>query len=1123
MSVRRLTVVLIVAMMIFTSMAIISQVESTASSAPSANTAIASKPSNTSLFIVYLTGNPQVETELHTLLSRLGISGNVIGSLLSLNVPDSLVQSMKAGLSGIHGLYWTYNNNPIAIPMLYTPRNLNGSLSPVSFGPKTIASAYDFNWLYSHGINGKGITIGVIDAYGDPNIRYDVYAFDSVNHIQPINLTIDYANNQVPLVTNTSWALETATDVEWAHAMAPGANITLIVASNASALALQGAVSYAIDNRLANVISLSWGIAENLLGNQTVQMYSKIYKKASDENITILAASGDTGAYDGTSQLTVNFPASDPYVTGVGGTYLYIVNGVWKQSGWGGSNGGTNSFGSGGGYSQYFSNQSWEMAPGFSSNYRGVPDVSMIASTYSPVYIISQGLPRAIGGTSVATPIWAAVTALIKEKSGVNFGSENPLLYQISRTKYYNYSFTQILPPGNNGYYNVSPGWNPVTGLGTPIVSNLANITTDILRGYGTVVKMMGKSYNATGISATVKFNTRSYMSGNGTTVGFVGLYDNLTDYAIFGLAVSNNTQHLELMLHEGNMTYYHLYSEIGLSTSNKVSVALSLNYTRNGIVATYANQSIAISLPVFLSFSGNMNPAVGVWQQGGGTNITYISGVNFSEIDEYVNESTLSSSLREVIPFSYLNGYNSTIDLKNTSTSIDFYYGIPASATSSQPTKPTVNYTLRFSDPVGGEFSVDHYSADQLKWYVDGKPQNSGNITFPRAGYYNVSANLSGLNSRLLAYRTIYIPNITESSLNISTGLDYPFRFHSNVVLDYLNYISYRNTSGIPMLPGQNNIGISTHGFYSVSKNVTGKYVNITLIPMDVNVSLFVSQAASHVTFNGTSIKGHSGYYYALERPTNGFNITVGMGGFNTFYLNTTLFPGINVSKSVYLKPTNLSWVALHGIVTDTVFNFGIAGVNVSLNGTSSVYSNSTGYYILFHGTGQYNISAQQVMYLPFHKNINLSKSMEYNISLTPRNVSLVNVFKIRILSSIPFMFYFSYLSWTTYKGAGFEAYQIYIANNPSFTSGERIINFQSNTTGSTYLSGILPGHTYYAVVVLRLANGVFYESQMIEINYSNFLWLGITLLIYGAIIGYAAVAVYIFRRHKKKDEIQI
>ncbi len=1098
-------------------MAIIAQSIATTSPTTAVSASPSSESPQTSLFIIYMDGNSKVENQVYQSLNSYGLAGSLTGSLLSVNVPNGTVKDFKQSLSNINGLSWTCNNNPVVMPMLSPAEAVNGSLAPVSFGPKTIARAYDFNWLYDHGINGHGITIGIVDAYGDPNIRYDVYAFDSVNHIAPVNLTIKYANNQVPLVTNNSWALETATDVEWAHSMAPGANIILIVAANASALALQGAVSYAVDKGLANVLSLSWGIAESELGNQTVQMYSNIYKQASERNITVLAASGDSGAFDGTKQLTVNFPASNPYVTGVGGTYLYNSSGVWKQSAWGGSNGGTNSFGSGGGYSQYFTNQSWEVAPGFSGNYRGVPDVSMIASTYSPVYIISQGLPRAIGGTSVATPIWAAVTALLKEKCGVNFGSINPLLYQISRTEYYNYSFTQILPPGNNGYYSVTPGWNPVTGLGTPIVSNLANVTTDILEGYGTAVKFLGKSYNATGISGLVSLDNRAYMPGNGTTLGFVGLYGNSTSYAILGLAVSNDTQYLKLMLREGNVSYEHAYHEITLSSSGQISAELSLNYTGNAIIAKYDNQTIT-SLPVFLSFSGNASPSVGVWQEDSGTNFTYLSGVSISAIQEYLNGTPVTTSVEKVVPFSYMDGYNSTILTKNSTNSVNFSYGTQKTVTSSISPKPVVMYSLSFTDPVIGSFFIPSDSQSHLRWYVNGNPQSSGTIPFSHSGYYNVSANLS---SGMIAYRTVYIPNVTSADLDIADGLDYAYHLNSTVVIDYL--YSYLNPSKIVVFSGQNNIQIATPGFANVNKNTTNKSINITLTPMDVNVSLFVDPAGSVVTFNGTAINGMDGLYYSLEKPSSGFDITVRLKGFSSFYLNTTLSPGVNISRSVYLRPTNSSWVELYGNVSDALFGFGIGGVMVSLNNVTSAYTNSTGYYALFYKPGQYNITAEQSLYKLFYNNTNLSSSKEYNIVLTPLNVSLTDIFKIRILSDIPFMFYFSYISWSTYKGPGFESYQLYISNNPSFTGGNRVVDFSSNTTGSTYLTGILPGHTYYIVVVLRLANGVFYESQIVTLNYSNFLWLGITILIYSTIVAYAGVAYYVFRRHKRKDEIQI
>ncbi len=1125
MFVRRITVLSVVLIMIFSSIVIIAPEIGSSQIIRDSESSVSGAPSNSTSFIIYLGENSQQNAQVQSLLNSFGLTASALGSLLSVNVPQSKVTIFKSDLSNIPGLSWSLGNNQVMNPMICAAQSVQGNLVPASYGPRTVASAYDFNWLHNHRITGKGITIGIVDAYGDPNIRYDVYAFDSVNKIAPINLTIDYANNNVPLVTNSSWALETATDVEWAHAMAPGANIVLIVAPNATSDTLQGAVSYAVDNKLANILSLSWGIAESLLHNQTIQLYSKIYQQAAEENITIVAASGDSGAYDGQSQLTVNFPASDPYVTGVGGTYLYNSNGVWKQTAWGGSNGGTNSYGSGGGYSQYFSNQSWEVAAGFSGSHRGVPDVSMIASTYSPVYVISQGLPRAIGGTSVGTPIWAAVTTLIKEKSDVNFGSANPLLYQIARTKYYNDSFTQILPPGNNGYYSVTPGWNPVTGLGTPIVSNLVNISSKILQGYGSVVKFMGESYNATGIKATINFGPRSYLPDNGTTFSFVGFYDNSTNYALFGLAVSNDTQSLKLMLRDGNITYSHVYKTSSLVNSAAIYATLSINYTKGTIVAKDLNQTFSTTLPVFLSFAGYANPSVGVWQQGSGTNLTFLSQVSFSHISEFVNGTTVHSTVEQSDYFSYLSNYNSTVDWNSSTSGVNFFYGITQSSKEPNSPSQSIQYYMNFSDPVFGIFSLSP-ARSNIAWYLNGVRQPSDNISFSHSGYYNVSVNstTSLSSSEMIAYRTIFVPNVALSNLSISSGLSYYDKFNSSVVIDYLHHMSYSSKEHIPILSGiNNNISISTLGFARLQENVTGGSINVSLSPNAINVSVFISPSGGNITFNGTTIKGIDGYYREQVKPVKNFNVTASFPGFHKFYWNVTLYPGINVSKTVIMEPTNASWVELHGNVTDRLFNFGIKGVNVSLNKTMNSYSNSTGYYVIFYKPGVYNITAYESMYVPFHKNLTIISNTLFNISLIPLNVSLVNIFKIRILSDIPFMFYFSYISWSTYKGPGFQAYQVYIANNPSFTSGERVINFQSNTTGSTYVTGILPGQTYYVVVVLRLANGVFYESQIVKLGYSNFLWLGVTLLIYAAIIGYIGVAVYIFGKHKKKDEIEI
>ena len=168
-----------------------------------------------------------------------------------------------------------------------------------------------------------------------------------------IHLNIYYPEGEVN-AKNTGWAEETTLDVEWAHAIAPGATIDLIVVKSASFSDLYAGLSYAVN--LVNTtnlvaISMSFGAAESQTTSSVISHWHALFNYAVSRGITLIASSGDNGAYDGTSSLTVNYPASDPDVLSVGGTTLNITNNQWS--------GETSCSGSGGGSSSYFSEPSY--------------------------------------------------------------------------------------------------------------------------------------------------------------------------------------------------------------------------------------------------------------------------------------------------------------------------------------------------------------------------------------------------------------------------------------------------------------------------------------------------------------------------------------------------------------------------------------------------------------------------------------------------------------------------------------------------------------------------------------------------------------------------------------------
>ena len=452
------------------------------------------------------------------------------GNLLNVNDSSnrgsiSYIFSMLNRTLGIQ--YFIFNSSDD-----FVPYEENASYLANPYTPANIYDAYDMNYIHDQGYYGNNTTIAVVDAYGDPTINYDVSAFDNLTGLPAINLNISTPEGAITS-TNSDWASETAIDVEWSHAMAPGAKINLVL-SPGDGSRLLDSVAYAVTHHLGNIISISWGQAESQMTAPELSELNSIYRQAAEENITVVAASGDQGANDGTSAKTVNFPASDPYVLGVGGTTLTETSsGGYTQTAWGETvNGKVEA--SGGGFSSYFSTPYYQVAPNYTESKRGVPDVSLDANPNTGVLTIVDGREYTLGGTSIATPMWAGIIATMDQYYNRSLGLVNPIFYKISETKYYSKAFTQITSGGNYGY-SAGSGWNPVTGLGTPLVSNLINDTGKILNGYGTVATFNNTTY-ATGISATINVSGNSVEQYNGSTFYYTGFYKNPDNYIKFGI-----------------------------------------------------------------------------------------------------------------------------------------------------------------------------------------------------------------------------------------------------------------------------------------------------------------------------------------------------------------------------------------------------------------------------------------------------------------------------------------------------------------------------------------------------------------------------------------------------------
>lgn len=356
------------------------------------------------------------------------------------------------------------------------------------FQPSTIRAAYGIQPVLDQGITGRGSTIVIIGAFQDPKIQSDLATFDTAWGLPPPpSFTICPSASCVtpwdlppfdpnPKGVQFAFSLEISIDVEWAHAVAPDAAIVLVEAKSKEDTDLVAAAQYAVDNNLGDVITQSFGEAEMCASPAVLAQQHAVFQKAGDLGITVFASSGDKGAgrqacNDPNSLvLSVSTPASDPGVTAVGGTHLVAgAGGAYQsESAWSGS---------GGGFSTLFRRPGYQAPFQNDNKARGVPDVAYNADKATGYVVWWMGMGAVVGGTSAGSPQWAGIIALADQAAARRLGAINKSLYHIGKSDAYSSAFNDITSGANTfagaNVHEAKPGWDAVTGLGTPKVANL--------------------------------------------------------------------------------------------------------------------------------------------------------------------------------------------------------------------------------------------------------------------------------------------------------------------------------------------------------------------------------------------------------------------------------------------------------------------------------------------------------------------------------------------------------------------------------------------------------------------------------------------------------------------------
>jgi hypothetical protein len=472
----------------------------------------------------------------------------------------------------------------VATPTFILAGHAAASIKPaVSAGvapidPAQMDAAYGVNAISFNGTvgNGAGQTIAIVDAYNDPDIISDANSFSSQWGLQQFNVsggpTLKVLNETggTSLPANASpggWDIEEALDVEWAHSIAPQANIILFEANSNSDADLFKAVDTAAASAGVSVISMSWSGGES---SSETSLDSNFVTPNGHQGVTFLAATGDSGSPSG-------YPAYSPDVVAVGGTTLdinssgqYLGEGAWADTG--------------GGISVYESIPSYQSAlngvNGASKTNRNVPDVAMDADPNSGVYVLDNydGGWFQVGGTSLATPMWAGLISIANQgrallgESSLNGTTQTlPTLYSLPKSDF------NDITSGSNGTYSAGPGYDLVTGLGTPI----ANLLVPALAGYGTT---QPPTVSAPSTAALTENGSLTFSSGIGNAI------------SVADASAGTNADSLTLSVAHGTLT---LASTSGLTFTGSNGTA---SFTVSG---TVSNLDAALNGLVYTPTSG--------------------------------------------------------------------------------------------------------------------------------------------------------------------------------------------------------------------------------------------------------------------------------------------------------------------------------------------------------------------------------------------------------------------------------------------------------------------------------------------------------------------------------------
>ncbi len=575
---------------------------------------------------------------------------------------------------------------------LDTTQGIQHYVTPLDF-----ATIYNTAPLINGGTNGSGVTIAVMGQIDLSSTASDVATFRSVSGLSANAYTQtvatdkatgrQYAPPAAPTATACSSTnapdscndlYESELDVEWAGSAAPSASVIFYTSDDV----LNHSLLFAIDNDIAPIMSVSYGGCE--VGNfstSEMESYNTSFEQANAQGITIFGPSGDAGATDcdynvtsATQGLAVDFPASSPYVTGVGGTEFsegadsatpsgtywdnsqvdntnpkastalsYIPETVWNDTTTDITQQGGTLSSSGGGVSKYFQKPSWQTGTGVPADgFRDVPDVALNASADHDPYIVcalgscqggtyfiqsgtNPGSFYAFGGTSVSTPSFAGILALVEQKlGGTRLGNVNPYIYALANKTDLSSPIFHDVTTGDNKQpctsgstgctsspvgFSAGPGYDQTTGWGSVDANAFATDFSSVTSLIGTTMTVTPSETNPVlgdGVSFTAKVvpsrgsgiptGTVSF-SLNGSTPPVVETLDG-TGSATYTPSLSSfyGGKQTVSAIYSGDTNYF------GANNSSTVTMTIPANAAATTTAVTASPSSVATGSALTLS-----------------------------------------------------------------------------------------------------------------------------------------------------------------------------------------------------------------------------------------------------------------------------------------------------------------------------------------------------------------------------------------------------------------------------------------------------------------------------------------------------------------------------------------